>query len=79
MSVHEQPYDPARSRERVRGLIAAAMTALFVAVIGVLLADALLGRDLDYIAKLAALILTPVAGLLGAVVGFYYGEQSGRR
>ncbi len=73
-----RPYDPARDREWVRGLIAALMTGVFCAVILVLAVEALRGSNIDDLAKLSAVILTPVSGLLGAVVGFYYGEQSHR-
>lgn len=72
-------YNPAADRERVRGYIALALAALFCVLVIVLLVAALAGwLVVENLEKLAAVLVSPVAGLLGAVVGFYYGEQSRR-
>ncbi len=49
-------------------------------MIAVVLGGLLAGRfSIEDVVKLAAVVLSPLVGLLGAVVGFYYGEQSRRR
>ncbi len=75
-----EPYDPAKDRERVRGRLAQWLLLLLAAVIAVVLGGLLAGRfSIEDVVKLAAVVLSPLVGLLGAVVGFYYGEQSRRR
>jgi hypothetical protein len=72
-----KPYDPAEDREKVRGLIAVDMTVLFAVIMVAFVAAAISGlMPADGLEKLAGLVISPVSGLLGAVAGFYYGEQS---
>jgi hypothetical protein len=78
--VDRKPYDPAEDRERLRGYLAIGLTALFSLVVLALLASAIRGwLSDDQLEKLAGILISPVAALLGAVVGFYYGEQSRAR
>jgi len=70
-------------RERMRGYLA---PALALVVAGILLAafitlnlkgsTAVTARELN---ELLQLVFAPVIGLLGAVVGFYYGGSVGER
>jgi hypothetical protein len=77
-SIREQAYNPEPAREKVRGAIAIALIALLIGLITVLficvLAGVVLIADLD---KIAATILTPIMGIVGTVLGFYYGTKSG--
>jgi uncharacterized membrane protein YeaQ/YmgE (transglycosylase-associated protein family) len=74
------PYDPAADREKLRGQIAVALLALFAAIILTLLISTVAGwLSDDRIEKLAGVLISPVSGLLGAVIGFYYGEQAHAR
>lgn len=71
------PYDPSQDREKVRGWIAIALIALLIGLI-TLLFIAILWKvvqvgDLD---KIVATVLTPIMGIVGTVIGFYFGEKS---
>jgi len=62
----------------MHGWIAIGLLALFALEIGVALL--LLGLRLvtvDDLAKIAAVLLSPVVTLLGAVTGFYFGASAG--
>lgn len=77
-AIQEKAYNPEPARERVRGAIAIALIGLLIGLITVLfisvLAKVVLVADLD---KIAATILTPIMGIVGTVLGFYYGAKSG--
>ena len=71
-------FDPARARENMRGWIAIGLLALFA--LEICIALLLLGLrevTVDDLAKIAAVLLSPVVTLLGAVTGFYYGSSAG--
>ena len=72
------PYDPARDRERMRGRIAVGILGLYAVVLLILL-GALLGGNLtlDELQEAAAALLGPLVGVVGAVMGFYYGGGRG--
>jgi hypothetical protein len=71
------PYDPTRDREQVRGWIAIGLTLLVAALVITSLASVLGGwMRVDDLGKIASVLISPLLGLLGAFVGFYYGEQS---
>jgi hypothetical protein len=77
LPIGPQPYDPTRERERMRGYIAMSLLALLIGVIVAMLLGLATGRlAIEALEKVAAVILSPVIGLFGAVIGFYYGEQS---
>jgi hypothetical protein len=71
------PYDPAQDREKVRGWIAGALIALLIGFISLLCLAIVFGivkvADLD---KIVATVLTPIMGIVGTVIGFYFGEKS---
>lgn len=77
-SIEATAYSPDQDRERVRGAIAIALISLLIGLIALLfisvLAKVVLVADLD---KIAATILTPIMGIVGTVLGFYYGAKSG--
>ncbi len=76
---HREPYDPSRDRERVRGVVALLMIGLLIGIVIAMIGGLITGYlSADATEKVAAVILSPVVGLLGAVLGFYYGEQSRR-
>ena len=73
------PYDPTRLREGVRSWIAGALVALFVLVILGLIWGVMSGRiPPEQLQAIGATVISPLVGLLGAVLGFYFGEQHGR-
>lgn len=70
-------YDPARTRESMRGWIALVLLILFALEVGI--AFMLLWQravSVDDLAKIAAVLLSPVATLLGTVIGFYFGSSA---
>ena len=75
----QEPYDPTHDREVVRARVAYLMIGLLIVIVAAMLAGLLSGYlSAETTEKVAAIILSPVVGLLGAVLGFYYGEQSRR-
>ncbi len=72
------PYDPARSREVVRGLIAGGLLALIALLSVGAVVLVLLGRTIDDVAKLYGLVVTPLITLTSGIVGFYFGAESRR-
>jgi hypothetical protein len=66
---------PARQIERTRATLAYLLLALLAALMGVLLAMLWRG-DLapEEFGNIAAIVTTPVVGLLGAATGYYYGS-----
>jgi purine-cytosine permease-like protein len=74
-----EPYDPSRDREVVRARVAYLMIGLLIGIVAAMIGGLLSGYlSPEAAEKVAAVILSPVVGLLGAVLGFYYGEQSRR-
>ena len=73
-------YDPGPARERTRGYLAGGLTVLLGLII--VLAFLLVFTDeatVKQTKELLGVVLTPVIGLVGTVVGFYFGEKSARR
>lgn len=71
------PYDPAQDREKVRGWIASALIILLIGLISILFLAILLGMvKVDDLDKIVATVLTPIMGIVGTVIGFYFGEKS---
>ena len=90
-TIARAPYDPSRDRERKRGQIAMYLIALlfFVCLVPYVfvLAEILCLQGggtapmcskfgAGNLEKLTQLFLTPIVGLVGAVTGFYYGENA---
>ncbi len=76
----QQAYSPAKSRELIRGLIALTVIGLLALMaLGTLIIAAFIDTShWDQFSKALGLIVSPVFGLAGAVMGFYYGERAGR-
>jgi len=70
-------YNPAQDREKLRGWIAMALIILLIGLISLLflaiLTSVVKVADLD---KIVATVLTPIMGIVGTVIGFYFGEKS---
>lgn len=78
--VKTTPYTPDRDRERVRGRIAQWLLGLLFGIVAVVLFGIVGGwLPIDHLEKIGAVILSPIVALLGAVMGFYFGEQSRNR
>ncbi len=90
-SFASKPYDPLRARETKRGQIALLLVWALVAVIAVVVVSGVSttlwcltpddqctakALDLTSLRVVVELVLTPLVGLVGAVTGFYFGEQS---
>ncbi len=63
----------ARSRERVRNVVSIAIVTSTVVCGGLIAAAALAGSSRAD--EVADLVFTPLLGLSGAIVGFYFGGQ----
>src|SRR3954466_7128295 len=77
-----RPFNLEESRELARGRISIALlVVLFVVVATVLIGTLILVRpfDTDAVGLLLSGLLGPVVGLVGTVVGFYFGQESARR
>ena len=76
-TVRTAAYDPSQDREKVRGWIAISLIILLIALIAMLflaiLTSVVTVGDLD---KIVATVLTPIMGIVGTVIGFYFGEKS---
>ena len=71
------PYDPAQDREKIRGSIAIALILLLIGLISLLFVAILVGVvKIDNLDKIVATVLTPIMGIVGTVIGFYFGEKS---
>ncbi|MFM7690092.1 MAG: hypothetical protein ACKPAC_11645 [Alphaproteobacteria bacterium] len=71
------PYDPAQDREKVRGWIASALIILLIGLISLLFVAILFRMvRVDDLDKIVATVLTPIMGIVGTVIGFYFGEKS---
>lgn len=70
-------YDPNPDRENIRGQIALWLLWFLGAIMAALL-TLLVFRviNVDEVLKLVGVLLTPIVGLFGAVMGFYFGEKS---
>ena len=90
-SFASEPYDPLRARETKRGQIAIWLVWALVGVIAVVVLTGVCttllclkpddqctakALDLTSLRVVVELVLTPLVGLVGAVTGFYFGEQS---
>lgn len=69
-------YDPSPERENIRGRIAMHLLWLMAGILVTLILLLARGRvGVDDTLKLAGALLTPIVGLFGAVMGFYFGEK----
>lgn len=76
--VRTKPFDPEPRRENMRAIIAGLLVAAFLALIGFLVVGVTWKwLDVATAKDLAALALTPLAGLTGTAVGFYYAGTKG--
>lgn len=75
-----EPYDPSRDQEGVRANVSYILLGLIIGFV-VLAFLGVLAKwlDIDTVTKLAAVLFSPIIGLFGAVMGFYFGEKQGRR
>ena len=73
------PYDPAKDREQVRSQIAYLLIWLLIGAVCVLVISVFSKTvgigDLD---KFSAAVLTPIIGLVGTVIGFYFGKEGAK-
>ncbi len=66
----------AKKREDVRGLLAATLTGLFVAMVIAIFVSAVTGGDQwGRVQEFVQITFGTVAGLVGSAVGFYFGSQ----
>ena len=75
--VQTTPYDPGRTREWIRGLLALVSLAVFLLVISFYLWASfhLPPAGWSQFKEAAAAILPAVTSVLGTVLGFYFGSQ----
>jgi hypothetical protein len=87
------PYDPTRDREGVRSQLAIGLTLLLAVLVIAPFVLILVGATCDGLfpasdsckriptvplKDLLETLLTPIIGLVGAVTGFYFGENKGK-
>ncbi len=76
--VQTTPYDPGRTREWIRGLLALVSLGVFLVVISFYLWAALhlpTPAGWAQFKEAAEVILPAVTSVLGTVLGFYFGSQ----
>ena len=66
------PYDPEPAREKIRGHVAYALIALLIGVVCTVAAMAAWAKPAPDLNQLTTALITPVVGLVGSVLGFYY-------
>ena len=72
-----RPFDPGPTRERVRGWLAGGLSVLLaVIVLGSGVTVAVNPKRLTVMVELLKLVFAPVVGLVGSVLGFYFGAQA---
>lgn len=67
---------PLPPKERWQGPLAFLLIGATVAVPLLALAAVVFGTDVKDVADITQVIFPPLVGLLGAVIGFYFGERS---
>jgi hypothetical protein len=73
-----QPYDPRRTRENARRTLAVLLLVLLAGVMLLILTATLFGNtSVEDAEDLATALVTPLIGLVGAAIGFYYGGDRG--
>lgn len=75
--VQTTPYDPGRTREWIRGLLALVSLGVFLVIISFFLWASLHlpATGWSQFKEAAAVILPAVTSILGTVLGFYFGSQ----
>ena len=74
----ERPYDPLKARDSARAKIAYFLLTIATLLIIMAFAAYGLGHPINEVKDLFGLFFTPVIGLLGAVIGFYFGLEKGK-
>ena len=73
------PFEERRFREYARiGLAGALVLCILVEIIFIFVAF-LLGKPLQEVKDIGGMLFTPIVGLVGAVVGFYFGVERTER
>lgn len=62
-------------QEWVRTSLAVGAFASLVAVLGFLMASVYKGITVDNIEKIATVVVTPLTGIVGTIIGFYFAER----
>lgn len=74
----EPVLTPTRAVEDTRAILAYILAGLTgIVLVGLMILLGLERINSDDFQKLAGLMLAPLAGLLGAATGYYYGQSSG--
>ena len=75
--IPKSPFDPKEARERVRSQIAQLLIVLlFVTVVSSFLIF-VYDTNREEVKDLLGLIFTPLVGIIGTVLGFYFGSEKG--
>lgn len=69
------PFDRSRFREYARLSLASALILCIIFQIGFLYVSFLYGKNTQDIKDLGEVLFAPIVGLVGAVVGFYFGAE----
>ena len=70
-------YDPAPSRERLRGILALGVFLLLVATIGLILVPVAVGdKEWNEMEGAASSVLPAVLGVTGTVLAFYFAREA---
>jgi len=73
------PYDPARFREWLRGLVALGLVVLLIGIVTGSYFLVWTNKNTNSVKDWLTAVLTPIVGLVGAVTGFYYGGRESER
>lgn len=80
LQIKTEPWNQERERDQTRSIVAGALILLLIAI--VILPFVLLAiKAIDIVAldTLLKIVFAPVVGLVGSVIGFYFGSQSSRK
>jgi len=78
-NISTAPFDKGRFQEYCRILLAGALVGCVFVEILFMFVLFLVGRPIQEIKDLGEMIFVPIVGLVGAVVGFYFGVERVQR
>lgn len=76
--IEKSPFDPKEAREKVRSQIAILLIVLLFLTVFFSFCIFVYDADRAEVKDLLALIFTPLVGIVGTVLGFYFGSETAK-